>query len=59
MRTCSFFWVQSLVRDAGRRTLLFELDQSIQALRARHGESPETLSLTGQYHNLMRMWSDT
>ncbi|KAF1047954.1 Fe2+-dependent dioxygenase [Xylophilus sp.] len=58
-RTSAFFWLQSLVRDTERRRLLFELDQTIQQLRARLGETEETVALTGQYHNLLRMWSDT
>ncbi|MBX3619800.1 MAG: Fe2+-dependent dioxygenase [Rhizobacter sp.] len=58
-RVCSFFWVQSLVRDTAQRALLFELDQTVQRLRALHGDTPEVLSLTGQYHNLLRMWSQT
>lgn len=57
-RVCSFFWLQSMVRDVGQRTLLFELDQNIQRLRALHGDTPEVLSLTGNYHNLLRMWAD-
>jgi PKHD-type hydroxylase len=57
-RVCSFFWVQSLVRDDARRGLLFEMDQNIQKLRARLGEAEELVGLTSQYHNLLRMWSD-
>jgi PKHD-type hydroxylase len=57
-RVCSFFWVQSMVRDDVRRAMLFELDQTIQKLRARLGETEETVALTGQYHNLLRMWSE-
>lgn len=57
-RVCSFFWVQSMVRDDARRAMLFEMDQTIQRLRARLGETEETVSLTGQYHNLLRMWSE-
>lgn len=57
-RVCSFFWVQSLVRDDARRAMLFEMDQTIQKLRVRLGETEETVSLTGQYHNLLRMWSE-
>lgn len=57
-RVCSFFWLQSMVRDDTRRGMLFELDQVIQRLRARIGECEETVSLTGQYHNLLRMWSE-
>ena len=57
-RVCSFFWIQSMVRDDRRRGLLFELDQNIQSLRARHGESEETLGLANCYHNLLRDWSE-
>ncbi|MDM0013789.1 Fe2+-dependent dioxygenase [Variovorax sp. J22P168] len=57
-RVCSFFWLQSMVRDDTRRGMLFELDQVIQRLRGRVGECEETISLTGQYHNLLRMWSE-
>lgn len=57
-RVCSFFWLQSMIRDDGRRSMLFELDQTIQKLRARHGENDETVALTGHYHNLLRMWSE-
>ena len=57
-RVCSFFWLQSMIRDDGRRSMLFELDQTIQKLRARHGETEETVALTGHYHNLLRMWSE-
>lgn len=57
-RVCSFFWLQSLVRSDAQRALLFEMDQSIQKLRARLGETEETVALTGNYHNLLRMWSE-
>lgn len=59
-RVASFFWLQSMVRDDGARALLFDLDQSIQALAATHGQgAPEIVRLTGVYHNLMRRWADT
>jgi PKHD-type hydroxylase len=57
-RVSSFFWTQSMVADARHRELLFQMDQSIQKLRGKHGESDETVALAGQYHNLLRMWSD-
>ena len=57
-RVCAFFWLQSMVRDNQRREMLFELDQSIQKLRGRIGDCEETVSLTGHYHNLLRMWSE-
>jgi PKHD-type hydroxylase len=58
VRVCSFFWVQSMVRDDARRAMLSELDQTIQRLRARIGDGDEVLSLTGHYHNLLRMWAE-
>ena len=54
-----FFWVQSLVRSAEQRQLLYEMDMQLLALRGRLGESDETTHLTGTYHNLLRMWSET
>ena len=58
-RVCSFFWVQSLVRDDGQRTLLFDLDMSIQRLRRELGDSHEALvAQTGIYHNLLRRWAE-
>lgn len=57
-RVCSFFWVQSMVRDDARRSMLYELDQTLQRLRNRLGETDETVALTGHYHNLLRMWSE-
>lgn len=58
-RTSSFFWLQSMVRDDGERALLFDLDQSVQALAATHGhQHAEVVRLTGVYHNLVRRWAD-
>jgi PKHD-type hydroxylase len=58
-RVCSFFWTQSMIRDDARRTMLFEMDQTITSLRSQLGDSQEVLALTGQYHNLLRMWAET
>ena len=58
-RVASFFWVQSMVRDDGARTILFDLDQSIQAIAADRGHADvEVIRLTGVYHNLLRRWAD-
>lgn len=57
-RVCAFFWVQSMVREDARRAQLYELDQTIQALRSRLGEAPECVALTGHYHNLLRLWAE-
>ena len=56
-RVSSFFWTQSMVPDERHRETLYRLDQTIQQIRGKHGESEETVALAGHYHNLLRMWS--
>jgi PKHD-type hydroxylase len=59
-RVASFFWIQSMVRDDGARTILFDLDQAIQAIAAERGHADrEVIRLTGIYHNLLRRWADS
>lgn len=57
-RLASFFWIQSMVRDDGARTLLFDLDMSIQRLATDIPDHVSVLSLTSLYHNLLRRWAD-
>jgi Uncharacterized iron-regulated protein len=57
-RLASFFWIQSMVRDDGERTLLFDLDMSIQRLNADLPDHPSVVQLTSVYHNLLRRWAD-
>jgi PKHD-type hydroxylase len=57
-RLCSFFWLQSMIRDNGRRGLLFEMDVAIQRLGAGNPTDPSVVSLTGVYHNLLRQWAE-
>lgn len=57
-RVSSFFWLQSMVRDDGERTLLFDLDAAIRNLTQSVPQHPATLQLTGVYHNLLRKWAD-
>jgi PKHD-type hydroxylase len=57
-RVASFFWVQSMVRDDGQRTLLFDLDTAIQRIARDVPDHPSTVQLTGIYHNLLRRWAD-
>ncbi|MBI1891449.1 MAG: Fe2+-dependent dioxygenase [Burkholderiales bacterium] len=58
VRLASFFWIQSMVRDDGRRTLLFDLDTAIQRLHQTGGDEQALVHLTGSYHNLLRMWAE-
>jgi PKHD-type hydroxylase len=59
-RLASFFWIESLVADDAERSLLFDLDQSIQQLAGRvDAADRQVLKLTGIYHNLLRRWAIT
>jgi PKHD-type hydroxylase len=59
MRVGSFFWIQSMIRDAHARSMIFDLDSAIQNLVERLGrDDPETVKLTGIYHNLIRYWAE-
>jgi PKHD-type hydroxylase len=58
-RLASFFWLQSMIRDTNDRSLIYDLDTAIQALAERLGrDDPETVKLTGIYHNLIRTWAE-
>lgn len=59
VRVASFLWTQSLVRDAWRRSMLFELDMTILKLRNQLGDSAEVVALTGHYHRLLQQWAET
>ncbi len=59
VRVASFFWLQSMIRDDHARSLIYDLDTAIQALVERLGrDDPETVKLTGIYHNLIRKWAE-
>ena len=57
-RVACFFWIESMVRRDDQRRLLYDMDMAILALRQAHGDTAETVRLTGCYHNLLRMWAD-
>jgi PKHD-type hydroxylase len=47
------------VRADAQRTLLYDLDNAVQALSGKLGRSDgSVVSLTGAYHNLLRMWAE-
>src|SRR5580765_5459672 len=57
-RLASIFWVQSMVRDAGARSLLFDLDMAISQVSEATPDNPGVVALTSCYHNLLRRWAD-
>ena len=57
-RVASFFWIESVVADEAERTLLFDLDQSVQHIAPSFAPDDQRLvQLTGVYHNLLRRWA--
>jgi PKHD-type hydroxylase len=57
-RVASFFWIQSMVRDDGQRTLLFDLDVATQRVSQDLPDHPSAVQLTNVYHNLLRRWAE-
>ena len=57
-RLVALTWVQSFVRDAAQRELLYELDQSRQQLLRSDPNSDLTKNVDRSYVNLLRMWAE-
>ncbi len=58
-RWSSFFWSQSMVKDDGKRTLMYDLDRAIIDIRTRLPDTdPAVIALTSHYHNLLRRWAE-
>ena len=58
-RWSSFFWTQSMVRDDGKRMLLYDLDMAIIEVRQKLGDHERaSVALTSHYHNLLRRWAE-
>jgi PKHD-type hydroxylase len=47
------------VRDATQRSILFQLDSSIQRLAKDVPGHASLVDLAGVYHNLLRAWADS
>ena len=58
VRLASFFWVQSMVRDDGSRTLLFDLDMAINKINQALPNHGGVVELTNCYHNLLRRFAE-
>ncbi|MEA5451493.1 Fe2+-dependent dioxygenase [Leptolyngbya sp. CCNP1308] len=56
-RTVVVGWVQSLVRDAAHREILFDLETVKRTLFAQTGKTPEFDLLTKTTANLLRQWA--
>lgn len=58
-RWSSFFWTQSMLKDDGKRALLYDLDLAImEARRQLPEDSRSGVALANVYHNLLRRWAE-
>jgi PKHD-type hydroxylase len=56
VRDVAIFWIQSLVRDAGRRRILYDLKSALDVLDRSPEPPPHVEALRRSYFNLIRMW---
>lgn len=56
VREVAVFWIQSLVRDAGRRRILYDLKSALDVLDVSPQPPPHVDALRRSYFNLIRMW---
>lgn len=57
-RRVAVTWVQSLIRDAGAREILFDLDTARQQVFEREGKSATFDLLAKSHANLLRRWAE-
>jgi PKHD-type hydroxylase len=58
VRLAAVGWARSLIRDAARRELLFDLDTARRQMFAQSGKSAEFDLISKSFANLMRMWAE-
>lgn len=57
-RKAAVTWIQSGVREPGKRKILFDLNQAHQLLTKKDMHAPENNLLLQSYSNLVRMWAE-
>ena len=57
-RVAAFFWIQSMIRDDGERTLLFDLDVAINKVNQAIPNHGAVVELTNCYHNLLLRFAE-
>jgi PKHD-type hydroxylase len=57
-RLAAVTWIRSMIRDAGQREILFDLDRIHEALFQRDGKSAEVDLLAKTQSNLLRLWAE-
>ncbi len=59
VRLAAVGWVQSYIRDAACREILFDLETARLALFQREGKTPEFDLMSKSAANLLRLWAET
>lgn len=59
VRLVAVTWIQSLIRDAADREILFDLDTARQAIFNQQGKTPEFDLISKAHANLLRKWAET
>lgn len=58
VRLVAVTWAQSLIRDADKRELLFNLHRTRELLQKKYPDDKEVLAIDHTYINLVRMWAE-
>ena len=58
-RLAAVGWAQSLVRDPGKREILFDLDTARRAIFRQQGKTAEFDLISKSTANLMRLWAES
>lgn len=58
LRLVAVTWAQSLVREAEKRELLFNLHKTRELLQKKYPDDKEVLHIDHTYINLVRMWAE-
>jgi len=57
-RLVAVTWAQSMIRDADKRELLFNLHKTRESLQKKYPDDEEVLKVDHTYINLVRMWAE-
>jgi len=57
-RLVAVTWAQSMVRDADKRELLFNLHKTRESLQQKYPDDDEIVKVDHTYINLVRMWAE-
>lgn len=57
-RLVAVTWAQSMIRDADKRELLFNLHKTRESLQKKYPDDDEVVKIDHTYINLVRMWAE-